>query len=282
MREPTWYYLLKILKSIVSYYILNKFRFYCLTIVIFAGVFMRPDKGKPYYTAYDKRYRAVYEQGADHWLFLPDYETIKTTVYDFVSRFGLKGRNVVDLGCGEGLSGFEFAKLGCIYQGFDIAPAAIDKARVLLSFFQNAQVTVLDVVKEELPRATFDAGIDVACLHMLVTDADRHKYLTNVFNCLIAGAPMIFAHQRLENTEYDGHVKNYRQWLKISGDNVDTPQERTAIKDGQVIPVRIPLIASRPRSEEGYRNELENHGFDILQLTKTKNTVNILVIKPNK
>jgi len=246
------------------------------------GVLMRPDKGKPYYTAYDKRYRAVYEQGADHWLFLPDYETIKITIYDFVSRFGLKGRKIVDLGCGEGLGGLEFAKLGCIYQGFDISPAAIDKSRVLLSSYQNAQVAVFDVVREELPRATFDAGIDIGCLHMLVTDADRHKYLTNVFNCLIAGAPMLFAHQRLENTEYDGQVKNYRQWLNISGDDVDNPQERPAVKDGQIIPVRIPLIASRPRTEDGYRNELENHSFEIQELTRIRNTVNILVIKPNR
>ena len=246
------------------------------------GVLMRPDKGKPYYTAYDKRYRAVYEQGADHWLFLPDYETIKTTIHDFVFRFGLKGRKIVDLGCGEGLGGLEFAKLGCIYQGFDISPAAIDKSRVLLSSYQNAQVAVFDVVREELPRATFDAGIDIGCLHMLVTDADRHKYLTNVFNCLIAGAPMLFAHQRLENTEYDGQVKNYRQWLKISGDDVDNPQERPAVKDGQIIPVRIPLIASRPRTEDGYRNELENHSFEIQELTRIRNTVNILVIKPNR
>ncbi len=243
---------------------------------------MRPDKGKHYYTAYDKRYRAVFEQGADHWLFLPDYETIKITIHDFVSRFGLKGKKIIDFGCGEGLGGFEFAKLGCIYKGFDVAPAAINKARALLSSYQNAQVEVFDVVREEIPKTTSDAGIDIACLHMLVTDVDRHKYLTNVSNCLITGAPMLFAHQRLENTEYNGQVKNYTQWLKISGNDVDTPRERTAVKAGQVILVKIPLIASRPRTENGYRNELENHGFEIQELTRIRNTVNILVIKPNR
>jgi SAM-dependent methyltransferase len=241
---------------------------------------MRPDKGKPYYSAYDKRYRAVYAQGADHYLYLPEHEAIKETIKEFVNKFALNNKRVVELGCGEGFGGLELAKLGCIYQGYDIAPAAIEKARVLMLPYPNAQVTVFDVVQEALPQATFDAGVDVACRHMLVTDVDRYKYLRNVFTCLKQGSPMLFAHEILCDVEYQGEVNSYEQWLTISGDDVDTPIARTAIKNGEVISVSIPLIAARARTVEGYQDELKKHGFMILELTKHQKMVNIWVSKP--
>jgi len=238
---------------------------------------MRPDKDKPYYTAYDKRYRAVYDQGADHYLYLPEYEDAKIVIKEFVHRFALNNKNVVEFGYGEGLGGLEFAKLGCRYQGYDISPAAIENAKSTLADYKNVYVAVFDIVKESVQTSTYDAGIDIACLHMLVVNGDRTKYLQNAFSSLKPGAAMLFAHEQLVDTEYMGEVKDYEQWSKITGSDYDTPEQRTAVKNGKVIPIWIPRIAARPRTESSYRNELKQIGFKVLEFTKLEYMANILV-----
>jgi len=245
---------------------------------------MRPDKGKPYYTAYGKRYRSAYEQGADHWLFPPEIEEIQKKVRKYVEHFKLVGKKVVEFGCGEGIAGLEFVKLGCIYQGYDIAPAAIEKATALLSEYSHAKTSLHDVVLGDFPEEAFDVGIDIACLHMLITDADRKKYLRNIYKCLKPGATMCFVKLHYRDDIYDGEVTSYEQWLKLTGEDVDTPQKRVASKDGGEFPVMMPNIAARPRTERGYREELTEAGFEIMEFKKSEKWdliwADILVRKP--
>lgn len=245
---------------------------------------MRPDKDKPYYTAYDKRYRSVYQQGADRYAFLPIEEEIQEIVRTYIEQFELAGKQVVEFGCGEGWAGLEFAKLGCIYQGYDIAPAALEKATALLSEYENAKICLHDVVLGDFPNEAFDAGIDIACLHMLITDVDRNKYLRNVYKCLKPGAAMHFVNERCRDDIYDGKVTSYEQWLQLTGEDVDTPQKRVALKDGEEFTVMIPRIAARPRSEGGYREELTEAGFEVIKLEPVERwgNANILARKPPK
>ena len=243
---------------------------------------MRPDKGKPYYTAYDKRFRSVYEQGADRYTFLPEEEELRGIVRKYIEQFELAGKKVVEFGCGEGWAGLEFAKLGCTYQGYDIAPSALEKATALLSEYANAKTCPYDVVLEDFPKAVFDAGIDIACLHMLVTDDDRKKYLRNVYKCLKPGAAMYFVNERCRDDIYGGEVTSYEQWLELASEDVDTPREAPALKDEKEFTVMIPCIAARPRSERAYREELTKAGFEILKLETVERwgNVNILTRKP--
>jgi len=243
---------------------------------------MRPDKGKPCYTAYEKRYRSVYTQGADRYAFLPIAEEIQEIVRRYIEQFELAGKKVVEFGCGEGWAGLEFAKLGCIYQGYDIAPSALEKASILLSEYLNAKISLHDAVLGEFPKEAFDAGIDIACLHMLITDADRKKYLRNVYECLKSRAPMYFVFERCSDDIYDGEVTSYEQWLELVGEDVDTPQKREALKDGEEVTVMIPCIAARPRSERRYIEELIAAGFEIIRLEMANQwgNVNFLVRKP--
>ena len=216
---------------------------------------MRPDKGKPYYTVYDKRYRSAYEQGADCWAFPPELEEFRRRVRKYTEQFELVGKKVVEFGCGEGIAALEFAKFGCIYQGYDISPAAIEKASVLLSEYSRAKASLHDVVLGDFPRAAFDAVIDIACLHMLVTDADRKKYLRNIYECLKPETPMYFAQLSYRDDIYDGEIASYEQWLELTDEDVDTPQKRVALKDGKEFAVMLPCIAARPHTERGYREE---------------------------
>ena len=243
---------------------------------------MRPDKGKPYYTAYDKRFRLVYEQGADRYAFLPIEQEIQEIIREYVVQFELAGKKVVEFGCGEGWAGLEFAKLGCTYQGYDIAPSALETANALLSEYANAKTCLYDVVLGDFPKEVFDAGIDIACFHMLITDADRKKYLRNVYKCLKPRAPMYFVHERCRDDIYGGEVTSYEQWLELASEDVDTPQKRMALKDGKEFTVMIPCIAARPRTEIGYREELTEAGFEIITLETSERwgNANILVRKP--
>jgi len=231
---------------------------------------MRPDKGKLYYTAYEKRYRSAYEQGADSWISPPEEKEIREKVANYIERFGLIGRRVVEFGCGEGVAGLLFAKSGYIYQGYDISPAAIKKATVLLSEYTHAEIRLYDVVLGEFPEEAFDAGIDIQCIHMLITDADRREYLRNVYKCLKSEAMMYFIHERYRDDIYDGEVTSYEQWLELTGEDVDTPQKMVAVKDGKEFPVMMPLIASRPRTERGYREELTEAGFEIIDFERSE------------
>ena len=231
---------------------------------------MRPGKEEPYYMAYDKRYRSAYEQGADCWASPSEIEEIQNKVGKYVKKFQLVGRKVVEFGCGEGMAGLEFARLGCIYQGYDIAPAAIEKATILLSEYSHAKACLHNVVLGDFPKEAFDAGIDIGCLHMLIADSDRKKYLRNIYRCLISGAPMYFVQLGYRDDIYDGEVTSYEQWLQSTGEDVDTPQKREALKDGKDLPVMLPCIAARPRTERGYREELTEAGFKIVEFTKSE------------
>ncbi len=194
---------------------------------------MRPDAGLPYYTAYDKRYRSAYRQGADHWGHLPGERWVERLASEYVERFALKGKTLVEFGCGDGWLGKVLAGLGCVYQGYDISPAAIEKAKANLAGCAGANATLKDIVLDELPPERFDAGIEVQFLHMLITDADRKKYLQNLHKCLKPGAPFYFISNGFGEDAYEGTVDSYDLWLKTRHFDVDTPNRAPPIKTGR-------------------------------------------------
>jgi hypothetical protein len=72
-----------------------------------------PDK--PYYLAYEARYKKVFAAGGDCWGHSTDDETLATTLEKWVSDNQLKGINIIEFACGEGasgvlLSGYPFPK----------------------------------------------------------------------------------------------------------------------------------------------------------------------------
>ena len=83
---------------------------------------------------------------------------------------------------------------------------------------------------------------------------------------------------------YDGEVTGYEQWLEITGEDVDTPDQRMALKNGKEFPVMMPFIAARPCTESGYREELTGAGFEIMEFKKDgardSMRADILVMKP--
>jgi SAM-dependent methyltransferase len=218
---------------------------------------------EPYYWAYEKRYQAVYEAGISRWGHSPEDTVLYKTLKTWVETNGLQGKKVIEFACGEGACGVILSKLGCIYRGFDISPSAIEKAKEALAPYPNASVAVLDMVREKAPDGPYDAALDCMGLHMLVTDSDRSAYLQNACAILRVDAPMLFFRESYRKNAYEGEVGTFEDWKRISGDDYSTPMKRTS-KEGIVC--EIPLVAARARTEKGYRAEMENAGFSVLDL----------------
>lgn len=82
---------------------------------------------------------------------------------DFASSKGLR---VLEIGCGVGTDGLQFARAGAIYTGIDLTEAAIDLAR---KNFATAGVPgefrVADAERLDFPDATFDVVYSHGVLH---------------------------------------------------------------------------------------------------------------------
>ena len=227
------------------------------------GAFMK----EPYYMAYEKRYRAVLEAGADHWGHSEGDPVLRETLKNWVEENGLTGKKIVEFACGEGACGVILSELGCIYQGYDISPTAVEQAKKALSAYPNASVDALDMVKEKA-AGTYDAALDCMGLHMLVTDGDRAAYLQNARQVLRDGAPMLFFREAYRNglggeSAYKGSVSSFDEWKAISGSDYDTPQVRTATSETGTVEVLIPLVPARAKDREDYIEEMERAGFAV-------------------
>ncbi len=222
---------------------------------------------EPYYMAYEKRYKAVFEAGASRWGHSSEDPVLYETLKIWVEENGLKSKKIVEFACGEGACGVILSKLGCIYQGYDISPTAVGKARAALSDNPNASADVLDMVKEKA-CGVYDAALDCMGLHMLVTDADRTAYLSNAYGVLNEGAPMLFFREAYRNglgadAAYKGTVCSFDEWKAISGCDYETPEVRTTNSEKGKIEVLIPLVPARAKDREDYVTEMDAAGFSV-------------------
>ena len=133
----------------------------------------------------------------------------------------LKGKSVLDVGCGDGENAMNFAKLGAHVTGIDISPKAIELAR------KRAEVNGVSALTEflcspletaNLPAHSFDVVWGDAVLHHLIPDLD------NVMQRLVSwakpGAVVMFA----EPMNLSPWLRKLRLMLPITTDA--TPDER--------------------------------------------------------
>jgi len=230
---------------------------------------------EPYYMAYEKRYKAAYDAGANLWGHKPDDEVLVAALTDWVAKNNLQGKHVVEFACGEGSVGIILSRLGCIYQGFDISPLAVARSGQALADYPTASVAVLDMVNQ-CPTGVYDAALDVMGLHMLVVDADREKYLANMRSALKPGAPALFFREAYRTNAYSGAVSSFEEWLAISKDDYETPSPRTVVNDGVEYTVNIPLVPARGKNKADYIGEMTAAGFvvdDFIEMVESQNIV---------
>lgn len=238
---------------------------------------------QPYYTAYEERYKRVYEAGGERWGHSPDDEELILALSEWVEKNNLKGKRIIEFACGEGASGIILSRLGCIYHGVDISPSAVEKATAALRSYPNTSVSLLDMVNQRA-EGIYDGALDVMGFHMLITDFDREKYLNNAYGCLLSGAPMLFFRELFSKDAYNGTIDSIDDWYRISGKDYITLEKRYAkTKDGREVEVYMPLIPGRARTKEGYESEITKAGFTVDNFIEMKmntqcpNSVSIFV-----
>ncbi len=220
--------------------------------------------GREYYQLFDDRYKAVLDpaepdqalvsQNGPRVLIYADFERLR--------RDGLipgPGARLLDLGCGEGQNAAYFARLGLRVTGVDISPTAIQRASRLAAEqrlpmdFRVADV--LDLVG--VGDRAFDVATDIGCLHMLVRDEHRRRYLRSVRRILRLGGVFFL---------FEG----------ASARDVSVPDEETAIlrhvtlvqkrwiaEQSRFVEVRG--VGFRSASLPQYRRELEAAGFEVVR-----------------
>ena len=237
-------------------YMSNKFDFNCSIGDIVEVI--PTAKPEPYYMAYENRYRKVFAAGAACWGHSPDDEILVRTLSRWVADNNLRGKRIIEYACGEGSCGIILSKLGCIYHGVDIAPTAVERAAIAVAGFPTASVSQLDMVNEGV-NEQYDAALDVMGFHMLVTDCDRRKYLLNVADSLLPGAPALFFRESYRTDAYSGEVASFEDWCRISGSDYKTPESRRV--NGSDITVDIPLVPARAKNKADYIAEMQEARF---------------------
>ena len=159
------------------------------------------------------------------------------------------------------------SQLGCHYHGVDIAPSAIMKAKEILKNYPNAKVDILDMVKETTGEK-YDAALDCMGFHMLVTDEDKKSYLRNAFLSLKDDSPMLFYKESYRNGNnrekiVKSPVNSYDEWLKITGDDYETPSVRRVKMGNGDIELMVPLVPARANDRDGYITEMQLTGFSV-------------------
>jgi 2-polyprenyl-3-methyl-5-hydroxy-6-metoxy-1,4-benzoquinol methylase len=95
--------------------------------------------------------------------------------YRFHLAGDLRGRSVLDVGCGEGRSSALLAKLGATVMGIDISPGSIEVARrraELDGVADRTSFVCAPLETAELPESHFDVIWCDAILHHLLNDLD--------------------------------------------------------------------------------------------------------------
>lgn len=239
---------------------------------------------RPYYLAYDQRYRRVYAQGVEFWTAHPDEIRETTESLDAFLREGCSADPLVlECGCGEGHLAVHLIEQGFRYIGVDISPTAIDKARKRVAqctarvepVFKVADSTGMNFIQD----ASIDILVDNYHFHMLVTDGDRQRYLGEAHRVLRNGG-RAYLRENLQSEGAIGPVANHEDYLEKTWPDLATEEDREAWQDGKVVQIRLPRVPARANSREGYVAELEAARFQVQLFRACRSTCVLHVQKP--
>ena len=205
---------------------------------------------RPYYEAYDDRYRQVHQEKLEWFSRNPS-----PIVGQVLEEFHLGPASMIlELGCGEGRDAIHLLRQGYRVLATDISPEAITHCRRIAPTFSN-HFQVLDCIGGKLD-GQFDFIYAVAVVHMLVEDIHRKGFYQFIHSHLKeCGIALIC-------TMGDGEVQR-----KSDITNAFSLQERIHEQSGKT--VHIASTSCRMVDFPTFRAELEQNGFAILQEGQT-------------
>jgi O-antigen/teichoic acid export membrane protein/SAM-dependent methyltransferase len=219
---------------------------------------------REYYQLFDDRYRAVPDPGESDKALISQNGRRALIYRDFerLRRDGLipeAGARLLELGCGEGQNAAYFAGLGLRVTGVDISPTAIQRAtRLAAEQHLSMDFRVADVLDlSGFADGTFDMATDIGCLHMLVRDEHRRRYLRSVRRVLRPGGVFFLfeAAAARDVSVVDEETAILR--------HVTLVQKRWIAEQGRFVEVRG--VGFRSASLPQYRRELEAAGFEVVR-----------------
>jgi 2-polyprenyl-3-methyl-5-hydroxy-6-metoxy-1,4-benzoquinol methylase len=133
----------------------------------------------------------------------------------------LRGKSLLDVGCGDGSNGVMLAKMGAVVTGVDISPKAIDlawKRADLDGVKDRVQFCCAPLETVEFPPNSFDIIWGDAILHHLIEDLDN--LVRRMTEWARPGALLLFA----EPVNFNDALRMIRFLLPVRSDA--TPGER--------------------------------------------------------
>ena len=205
---------------------------------------------RPYYEAYDDRYRQVHRENLE-WFTRTPSPIVEQTIREF--QIGPNSR-ILELGCGEGRDAIHLLRQGYRVLATDISPEAIAHCRRIAPTFSN-HFQVLDCIDGKLD-GQFDFIYAVAVVHMLVEDTHRKGFYQFIRNHLNASGIALIC------TMGDGEAQR-----KSDITNAFSLQERIHEQSGKT--VHIASTSCRMVDFPTFRAELKENGLAIAQEGQT-------------
>ncbi|MCI5485978.1 MAG: class I SAM-dependent methyltransferase [Clostridiales bacterium] len=207
-------------------------------------------EARPYYEAYDDRYRQVHQQNLEWFSRNPS-----PIVGQVLEEFHLgPDSSILELGCGEGRDAIHLLRQGYRVLATDISPEAIAHCRRIAPTFSN-HFQVLDCIDGKLD-GQFDFIYAVAVVHMLVEDIHRKGFYQFIHSHLKeCGIALIC-------TMGDGEIQR-----KSDITNAFSLQERIHEQSGKT--VHIASTSCRMVDFPTFRAELKENGLAIAQEGQT-------------
>lgn len=220
---------------------------------------------------YDDRYKAVFAAGALHWNDPRPNAGLLSVLSQLAS-----GSKCIEFGCGEGYQAFLVSSLGHSVVAIDLSPTAIDKARRQAPLDSRVRFLVGDVTDPpslDLSDSNYDLAVDIGCLHMIVNDEDRARYLSLVRRVLKIGG-MLFIQDGLDLDDVvprsDDDARRLAEAKMARKGSPGEPLPRTIITAEGPKEVLFPLISAKMLSLDGYVSELERAGLTVISSARTE------------
>jgi len=112
----------------------------------------------------------------------------------------LRGKQMLDVGCGDGYNAVMFARMGAIVTGIDVSPKAIERARrraEVNGVSERCRFVAAPIETADLPAGSFDLVWADAILHHVLDELDlvlqRLAFWTKPEGLLVFGEPVNLA-----------------------------------------------------------------------------------------